>query len=764
MGTTISAAPERATLTGGEKIPASHSGTKVHITPAGIASYLVANNPTIEAKLDTLASIAALQAASYTTDTAPSVVFVLTNHEARDGGGFFSYDSSDTTSADDGGCIIVTASGRRYKRNFQGPVHISWYTPGGASTDARVPVQAWLDYCWTIKHKGFVPARGKVYKGSKASGGNWIWKSKGVSIEFEPAVIGHRSCFAPYDATVTSSVDILFVQPDDNNNLDFFTLDGVCIRPDYDGTKRGKRAIAIDTDETGLTTNMSKPRFKDLYLGPSNDYSLEWVNSAAENAQGVPFAAIIDGGYFAEGIKGFGHADSLILNNTPTIRSSSGSSRVGLDLTGVNGGGGVPTVIIINGANIDADGGAIAIHNSRRVVMRDITVEQSHGSCANVVSVTGDDASCEMPLIDGISVASFGTAAVSNALIYFGATTDPKLDNYHVDTAATGGGFTAPPYGIDFGSGSSRATLGEGWIRSGRFGTAQVRDQTSDGIKRATRGPLTTTDNRLPRFDGTEGLIQSSGITVDDSNNISGAGTIASGAITSTGAISGTNLTASGTLGVTGAATFSSTVTASSTITGPAGNSTTPGVRVGTNSLGLYEVASDQLGVNASLRGPNGSASKPTFECGDAGLGWYRASSGVMGLTAGSAAQWQFGQHLLSVNGGRMLPGNGSASLPGYGFANDATSGLYLIGASNVGMAIGAALSVDYNATRTKFSQPIEVPSYVVASLPTVGAARVAYASNGRKSGEGASSGTGVLVFGDASAWRAVDTGATVAA
>ncbi len=55
-------------------------------------------------------------------------------------------------------------------------------------------------------------------------------------------------------------------------------------------------------------------------------------------------------------------------------------------------------------------------------------------------------------------------------------------------------------------------------------------------------------------------------------------------------------------------------------------------------------------------------------------------------------------------------------------------------------------------------------PSYTVASLPTGSAGRIAFAANGRKGGEGAGSGTGVLVFHDGSAWRASDTGSTVSA
>ena len=54
--------------------------------------------------------------------------------------------------------------------------------------------------------------------------------------------------------------------------------------------------------------------------------------------------------------------------------------------------------------------------------------------------------------------------------------------------------------------------------------------------------------------------------------------------------------------------------------------------------------------------------------------------------------------------------------------------------------------------------------SYTVATLPTGSAGRMAFATNGRKNGEGAAVGTGVLVFHDGTAWRACDTGATVAA
>lgn len=65
---------------------------------------------------------------------------------------------------------------------------------------------------------------------------------------------------------------------------------------------------------------------------------------------------------------------------------------------------------------------------------------------------------------------------------------------------------------------------------------------------------------------------------------------------------------------------------------------------------------------------------------------------------------------------------------------------------------------------RIVMKSPVDFPTYTVAALPTGIAGRTAFATNGRKNGEGAAAGTGVLVYHDGTAWRASDTGATVAA
>jgi hypothetical protein len=80
------------------------------------------------------------------------------------------------------------------------------------------------------------------------------------------------------------------------------------------------------------------------------------------------------------------------------------------------------------------------------------------------------------------------------------------------------------------------------------------------------------------------------------------------------------------------------------------------------------------------------------------------------------------------------------------------------------GNYLGTSIAISRATGRATFESPMQLPVYTVAALPTGAAGLTAYASNGRKNGEGGGSGTGVMVFHDGTAWRACDTGATVAA
>jgi hypothetical protein len=69
------------------------------------------------------------------------------------------------------------------------------------------------------------------------------------------------------------------------------------------------------------------------------------------------------------------------------------------------------------------------------------------------------------------------------------------------------------------------------------------------------------------------------------------------------------------------------------------------------------------------------------------------------------------------------------------------------------------------NAVSPRFSGPIVLATYTVASLPASAAAGAkAFVSNGRKPSEGAGSGSGVEVFYDGQRWVSSCSGAAVAA
>jgi len=109
----------------------------------------------------------------------------------------------------------------------------------------------------------------------------------------------------------------------------------------------------------------------------------------------------------------------------------------------------------------------------------------------------------------------------------------------------------------------------------------------------------------------------------------------------------------------------------------------------------------------------------------------------------------------VELNGGNATNTGGNIRLNGQ---SHATRPNY------VELRVSNTTKVTTTGTETTFADPVKLPSYVVASLPSGSAGLTAFASNGRKNGEGAGAGTGVLVFHDGTAWRACDTGATVAA
>lgn len=134
------------------------------------------------------------------------------------------------------------------------------------------------------------------------------------------------------------------------------------------------------------------------------------------------------------------------------------------------------------------------------------------------------------------------------------------------------------------------------------------------------------------------------------------------------------------------------------------------------------------------------------------------------------------GSSVYSVsNGGTNIPAGNIDIQAGLlatnqGVRNSSSVATFLFNVSSKPTVIGASSTSETTQIvsleiATKCQSTLQLKSYTVATLPaTPTAGMIVFASNGRKTGEGAGSGTGVVAYGDGTAWRAVDTGTTVAA
>lgn len=131
-------------------------------------------------------------------------------------------------------------------------------------------------------------------------------------------------------------------------------------------------------------------------------------------------------------------------------------------------------------------------------------------------------------------------------------------------------------------------------------------------------------------------------------------------------------------------------------------------------------------------------------------------------------------------NGSGVVSGNGGGTDPGGGGIRG-TSNVNISAATGISYSLSASLNGGVTQTAVNKMPPALVcnviilatptaagggdivPTYTVSGLPTTGP-NIAIASNGRKNGEGAGDGSGVLCFRIGTTWIAVDTGAPVEA
>jgi len=134
--------------------------------------------------------------------------------------------------------------------------------------------------------------------------------------------------------------------------------------------------------------------------------------------------------------------------------------------------------------------------------------------------------------------------------------------------------------------------------------------------------------------------------------------------------------------------------------------------RIGANNLGIavngakvLDVATTGLGVTGILsatgviKAPDGAVDAPAITfTDDTDCGLYRIGANNIGVAVNGAKVLDVGTAGLGITGVAKL-GNGTVSLPAYSFTDDPDSGIYRIGANNLGIAVGGAKVVDVATT-----------------------------------------------------------------
>ena len=147
----------------------------------------------------------------------------------------------------------------------------------------------------------------------------------------------------------------------------------------------------------------------------------------------------------------------------------------------------------------------------------------------------------------------------------------------------------------------------------------------------------------------------------------------------------------------------------------PAGSAATPSWSISTDAdTGLYSAGADQLGISVGggnritattsswttslvYLGTSGTVSNPGISFStDNNTGIYRSAADTLGIVTGGVAQITW-TTTTCVSALSIFGTAGSASVPAYSFSGDADSGIYSIGANNVGISLGGTKRVDLN-------------------------------------------------------------------
>ena len=144
----------------------------------------LSTRPTLSQTLDSLnfrtaqnKTIAGLRASSYTGGYQPRAYQIVDRRRE----GTFLYDPTDTTTPDNGGTCLVDGNGRRYKRQYTGPIDVRWFGALGIrSVTTEYPSLAVIDSLNTAGIQAAIDAA-SLSSGQSSIGDGIIPNNKGVS-------------------------------------------------------------------------------------------------------------------------------------------------------------------------------------------------------------------------------------------------------------------------------------------------------------------------------------------------------------------------------------------------------------------------------------------------------------------------------------------------------------------------------------------------------------------------------------------------------
>jgi hypothetical protein len=149
--------------------------------------------------------------------------------------------------------------------------------------------------------------------------------------------------------------------------------------------------------------------------------------------------------------------------------------------------------------------------------------------------------------------------------------------------------------------------------------------------------------------------------------------------------------------------------------------------RIGAGNIGLSLLGSNALNINSTrlqnvgaFYAGDGTVGSPSYTfTSDSTSGIY-LSGGSIGISNGGAAKLLISS-VVQVGSGasdttKLYIPNGSATNPSFVFISDITTGMYRIGAGNIGWSLAGILALDLNSTRLYSVNPVYLASGTVSA------------------------------------------------